>query len=209
MFPRRSPSLATTLALALLCLGPATQAQHFSFNTSAVSGQTGFLDFQFTPDTDGTTPLDSTLTLSNFAGGTLGAVNGAGTFNLTGGLPGSAALTNAGAGGELTQAFTFGSGLSFDASLLASAGAGAADEGSTFQFFVLDAGANPFQTTDPSGADALAVMSQAANGTVSPAQRYALVPPVPEASTPLSLGLLLALGLGSAFLARRRAKAIA
>lgn len=212
MFSRQPLSLAGALTLGLLLLGPAAQAQsqHFTFDTSAVSGQTGFLDFQFTPNTDGTTPLDSTVTLSSFTGGTLGAVSNAGTFNLTGALPGSAALTNAGAGGELTQAFTFGNSLSFDTTLPAPAPSGAANEGNTFQFFVLDSGANPFHTTDLSGADTLVVISQAADGTVSPAKTYALVPfsPVPESSTTVSLGLLLALGLGGTALnARRRVKA--
>ena len=118
---RQPLPLAGALALALLCLGPAAQAQHFTFDTSGLSGQTGFLDFQFAANTDGTTPLDSTLTLSHFTGGTLGAVNAAGSFNVTGALPDSASLTNAGAGGELMQAFTFGSSLSFDTALPAPA----------------------------------------------------------------------------------------
>lgn len=203
-FPRRA--LPVACALTLLCLGTAAQAQHFTFDTSALSGQAGFLDFQFSSNTGGTTPLDSTLTLSGFAGGTLGAVDAASTFNVTPALPSGDTLSNAGGGGELRQAFTFGSSLSFDAAFPAPAGAGAADEGNTFQFFVLDGGANPFQTTDASGANTLAAMDQSATGAVSPARVFALSAPtpVPEASPALSLGLLL---LGGAFLAVRRRKA--
>ncbi len=210
MSPRRALPIAGVLTL--LCLETAAQAQlsqHFTFDTSAVSGQSGFLDFQFAPDTDGTTPLDSSVSISGLTGGALGAVNSGGSVNVTGALPGSAAVSNAGAGGELMQAFTFGKSLSFDTALPAPAPGGAADEGSTFQFFLLDGGADAFATTDPSGGDVLAVMAQAASGAVSPAQTYALVPssPVPEASTTVSLGLLLALGCGS-LIARKRRKGV-
>jgi len=212
IFPRPIFLLGGALTLALLGLGPAAQAQlsqHFTFDTSAVRGLSGFLDFQFAANTDGTTPLNSTLTLSGFSGGALGTVNAAGSVNVTGALPGSAAVSNAGAGGELMQAFTFGSSLSFDTALPVPAPGGAADEGNTFQFFVLDSGANLFQTTDPSGANALAAIDQAAGGAVSPARTYTLVAlaPVPEASTTVSLGLLLALG-GLSLAARRRRKGV-
>lgn len=209
IFPRPIFLLGGALTLALLGLGPAAQAQlsqHFTFDTSAVRGQSGFLDFQFAANTDGTTPLNSSVTFSGFSGGVLGTVNAAGSVNVTGALPGSAALSNAGAGGELMQAFTFGSSLSFDAAFPAPAAGGTADEGNAFQFFVLDGGANLLQTTDASGANALASVDQAASGSVSPARVYALVAaPVPEASTPVSLGLLLALG-GVSLIAHRRRK---
>ena len=212
IFPRPTLPFAGAMTLALLCLGPTAQAQlsqHFTFDTTALSGQAGFLDFQFAPNTDGTTPLDSSITLSGLTGGTLGAVNAAGSVNVTGALPGGAVVSNAGAGGELMQSFTFGSSLSFDTTLPAPAVGGTADEGNTFQFFVLEGGLNAFATTDPSGGDALAVEDQAASGAGSPAQTYALVPssPVPEASTPVSLGLLLTLG-GLSLAARRRRKGV-
>ena len=76
-------------------------------NTSALSGTTGYLDFQFNP---GNTPFDpGSATLSGFTSdGTLGAaLPDLGV--VTGTLPGQVVIDNTDLPNEYTQAFTYGS----------------------------------------------------------------------------------------------------
>ena len=207
-------------ALALISLGQTARAEHFDVDTTTLVGQSGYLDFQFNPNTDGTTPLDSSVKVSNFTGGTLGAVdtavNVSGTLS-TGTLPDGATISNAGSTNELVQLFTFGKTLGFDTSfpflldtknILGSFAV--PDAGNTFQFFVLDASKDPFATTDTVN-NALVQISQGADGSLAPSQQYRLNAPasVPEPSSGVSLMLLSALVLIPVGLAVRKQRKLA
>ena len=202
-------------ALALISLGQTARAEHFDVDTTTLVGQSGYLDFQFNPNTDGTTPLDSSVKVSNFTGGTLGAVDTA--VNVTGTLPSGATISNAGSTNELVQLFTFGNTLGFDTSFPTVDEAknifgsfALPDAGNTFQFFVLDASKDPFATTDTSGNDALVKISQGFDGSLA-ASQYRLNAPasVPEPSSGVSLMLLSALVLIPVGLAVRKQRKIA
>ncbi len=202
--------------LALISLGQTARAEHFDIDTTTLVGQSGYLDFQFNPNTDGTTPLDSNVTVSNFTGGTLGAVDTA--VNVTGSLPSGATIYNTDGTNGLLQLFTFGNTLSFDTSfpiLLDTkkifGSFAVPDAGNTFQFFVLNASQDPFTTTDPSGNDALVQISQGADGSLASSQQYRLQAPasVPEPSSGVSLLVLSTLILIPAGLAVRKQRKIA
>ena len=209
-------ALSLLSALALISFGQTARAEHFDVDTTTLVGQSGYLDFQFNPNTDGTTPLDSNIMVSNFAGGTLGAVDTA--VNVTGSLPRGVIISNTDGTNGLLQLFTFGNTLSFDTSfpiildtkkilgLVA-----VPDEGNTFQFFVLDTFKEPLETTDPSGYNALVQISQGADGTLAPSQQYRLLAPasVPEPSSGVSLLALSALVLIPVGLAVRKQRKIA
>jgi len=85
------------------------------------------------------------------------------------------------------------------------------DEGNLFQFFVLDSGQNPFETTDPSGNNALVAIEQDFEGSLAPSQTYRLTSPtsVPEPSSGLSLLVLSALVLIPVGLAVRKQRKLA
>ena len=207
-------------ALALISFGQTARAEHFDVDTTTLVDQSGYLEFQFNPNTDGMTPLDSSVKVFNFTGGTLGAVDTAvhvtGSLS-TGTLPDGATISNAGSTNELVQLFTFGKTLSFDTSfptidegknILGSFAL--PDAGNTFQFFVLDASKDPFATTDPSHNDALVQISQGFDGSLA-ASQYRLNAPasVPEPSSGVSLMLLSALVLIPVGLAVRKQRKIA
>ena len=202
-------------ALALISLGQTARADHFDIDTSAIVGQSGYLEFQFNPNTDGTTPLDSSVKVFNFTGGTLGAVDT--PVNVTGSLPSGATISNTDAINGFQQLFTFGNTLGFDTSfpflldtknILGSFAV--PDAGNTFQFFVLDASKDPFATTDTSGNDALVKISQGFDGSLA-ASQYRLNAPasVPEPSSGVSLMLLSALVLIPVGLAVRKQRKLA
>ena len=209
-------ALSLLSALALISFGQTARAEHFDVDTTTLVGQSGYLDFQFNPNTDGTTPLDSNIMVSNFVGGTLGHVDTA--VNVTGFLPREVIISNTDGTNGLLQLFTFGNTLSFDTSfpiildmknilgLVA-----VPDAGNTFQFFLLNASQDPFATTDPSGNDALIQISQGADGTLAPSQQYRLLAPasVPEPSSGVSLLALSALVLIPVGLAVRKQRKIA
>lgn len=202
-------------ALALISLGQTARAEHFDVDTTTLVGQSGYLDFQFNPNTDGTTPLDSSVKVSNFTGGTLGAVDTA--VNVSGTLPDGATISNAGSTNELVQLFTFGNTLGFDTSFPTIneeknifGPFALPDAGNTFQFFVLDASKDPFATTDTVN-NALVQISQGADGSLAPSQQYRLNAPasVPEPSSGVSLMLLSALVLIPVGLAVRKQRKLA
>lgn len=203
-------------ALALISLVQTARAEHFDVDTTTLVGQSGYLEFQFNPNTDGTTPFDSNVTVSNFTGGTLGAVDTA--VNVTGSLPNGATINNTDAINGFQQLFTFGNTLGFDTSfpiildtkkILGSFAV--PDEGNTFQFFVLDTFKEPFATTDPSANNALVQISQGADGSLAPSQQYRLLAPasVPEPSSGVSLLALSALVLIPVGLAVRKQRKLA
>jgi len=182
--------LASTLGL--LAVGAVSHAGPgpITVNTSAVAGLSGFLDFQFSPDTNpGGTPLDSTVTL------------------MGDGLPAPSGITlsNAGAGNEKIISFLFGSSYTFTPTFVAGNTANP-DEGSTFQLLLLDGSQNLLPTTNPNG-DSVVTITQSAQGTLSAPAVFQPAAPVPEASTMISLGLLLALGWGGLCLKARKKSA--
>ena len=202
-------------ALALISLGQTARADHFDVDTTTLIGQSGYLEFQFNPNTDGTTPLDSNVTVSNFTGGTLGAVDT--PVNVTGSLPSGATISNTDAINGFQQLFTFGNTLGFDTSFPTIneeknifGSFALPDAGNTFQFFVLDASKDPFATTDPSGYNALVQISQGSDGSLA-ASQWSLKAPasVPEPSSGVSLMLLSALILIPVGLAVRKQRKIA
>ena len=202
-------------ALALISFGQTARAEHFDVDTTTLDGQSGYLDFQFNPNTDGTTPLDSSVKVSNFTGGTLGAVDT--KVNVTESLPNGATIYNTDATNGFIQQFTFGNTLGFDTSfpflldtknILGSFAV--PDAGNTFQFFVLDASKDPFATTDTVN-NALVQISQGSDGSLAPSQQYRLNAPasVPEPSSGVSLMLLSALVLIPVGLAVRKQRKLA
>ena len=201
-------------ALALISLGQTARADHFDIDTSAIVGQSGSLDFQFNPNAESKISLNSNITVSNFTGGTLGAVDTA--VNVTGTLPSGATISNAGGTNELVQLFTFGNTLSFDTSFpsidevktIFDSSSGL--DANTFQFFLLDASQNAYTTDDPSGNDALVQISQGSDGSLA-ASQWSLKAPasVPEPSSGVSLMLLSALILIPVGLAVRKQRKIA
>ena len=207
-------------ALALISLGQTARAEHFDVDTTTLVDQSGYLEFQFNPNTDGTTPLDSSVKVFNFTGGTLGAVdtkvNVSGSLS-TDNLPSGATISNTDAINGFQQLFTFGNTLGFDTSfptvdegknILGSFAL--PDAGNTFQFFVLDASKDPFATTDPSGYNALVQISQGSDGSLA-ASQWSLKAPasVPEPSSGVSLMLLSALVLIPVGLAVRKQRKLA
>lgn len=127
---------------------------HVTVDTSALSGTTGDLVFDFI---DGGTPAN-TLTLSDFTSdGTLGTSTPIG--DVSGTLPGTVTLGDSEFFNEYLQGSTFGSSLSFTFDTTGSP----ADPTSfpdAFSFFLLDSTGMPVPTTsDPTGANALFLYS--------------------------------------------------
>ena len=206
-------------ALALISLGQTARAEHFDVDTTTLIGQSGYLDFQFNPNAESKTSLNSSVTVYNFTGGTLGAVDT--PVNVTGSLPDGATISNTGGTNELVQLFTFGKTLSFDTSFPSinevktnfdsSFDSSSGLDANTFQFFVLDASQSAYTTTDPSGNDALVQISQRSDGSLAASHQYSLMAPasVPEPSSGVSLMLLSALVLIPVGLAVRKQRKIA
>ena len=202
---RRTSALALG-ASALGALGTLTPAQAqvsryiITLDTSTLSGTPGSLDFQFNPG--GASAAAATLQISGFT--TTGAL--AGTATDTGGgtgtLPGTLLIANTGNFNDVFQGITFGSTLRFFATLTSPLSN--SPVGSTFSFSVLDpTGTTTLLGNNPDGS----VLDISPNSTTTGIQSGSsalTVQPIPEASTPLSLGLLLALGAGGLAAARRR-----
>jgi hypothetical protein len=145
---RRSVTALTAAALAWFAAGPvaASVVYNVTVDTSSVSGQTGYLDFQFNPGN--ATTQAATAQILNFTGGTIGpppSING----NVTGNLPNPVTIVNSTALNEDFQGFTYGSTFSF--TLVLSGPAidspnGTATAGTTFGLGLYDAGQNPILT---------------------------------------------------------------
>jgi hypothetical protein len=134
------------LALALWCLAPAGAARGetvtyiVDVNTTSLSTSSGYIDFQFNPADSSS--LSATAVVNNFStDGSVGAQAfqqgdatgpGSGPFS-------SLSFDNGTATNELTYAFTYGMGASFDV-ILSQATVGGS--GSTFSFSLLDTNGN-------------------------------------------------------------------
>ena len=132
-------------------------------NTTAIAGQSGFVDFTFL--SGGAAAPAATATITNFArvGGTLGAATLTG--NATGALPGTLTLGNAGAFNDIFQAVTFGTQYSFQASVNTPVPNGS-NVGSRLSVSLYAAdGVTPLLTVDPGGAVLAIDVNSAGAGT--------------------------------------------
>jgi hypothetical protein len=131
--------LLAFLALALGLVRPATaDVYNVTIDTSSISGNSGFLDFQFNPGN--TPPPLGTVTISNFSGGQIGS----GELRMgdvsAGTLPSSISINNTSSYNDYYTPFTYGSSLSFKLSF--SGSALTSPNVSSFAFSLLD-NANP------------------------------------------------------------------
>ncbi len=134
-------------------------------NTSAITGQSGFVDFTFLAGGAGAPA--ATATVTNFAriGGTLGAATLTG--NATGALPGVLTLGNGGGFNDIFQAVTFGTQFSLQASVNTPAPSGS-NVGTRLSISLYAAdGVTPLLTVDPGGAVLAIDVNSAGLGTIT------------------------------------------
>jgi hypothetical protein len=137
---RTNPCLLLSVAVLSLCWARPARADFmytFSADTSSVAGQTGSLDIQFNPNGPGGSDTVSITSFSN-VGGTLGAAS------LIGDVTGTLAalpvtFTDDTPLNDLSQAFTFGSSLTFTVDLATNS----ASPGATLAFTMYDRFGNP------------------------------------------------------------------
>ncbi len=137
-----------------------------SVDTSALSMQTGNLDFQFNPGDASAAAATASVTAFQTSGGTL-EQPAALTGDATGSLPGTLTLMNDQIYNDVFQGFTFGTGFSFTVTLSGPATLGpGGTTGSAFAVSLYAAdGVTPLLTTDPSGS--VATIDLNPNGTSS------------------------------------------
>jgi hypothetical protein len=121
-------------------------------NTGAISGTSGFLDFDFAPGSDSQSAF---VTISDFSPG--GSLTGLPQVNggVSGSLPGTLTIHDSTQFNDYFQGFNFGPSstflLSFSGPALTSPNH-TSTSGSTFGFGMFDRmGTNPLLTTDPNG----------------------------------------------------------
>jgi hypothetical protein len=191
----------------VLALTAAAHAEVLTYsvqvNTSSLSGDSGYLDLQFNP---GLSPSDpATVTLSGFTGnGTLvpGAALGGNTGDVTGTLPGTVTIGNAGAYNDYNEGYTFGSFFDLLVTLNLPTVSGTAASGSSFALGLYQSDdATQYLTAAPS----LVEIDLSANGapTVtsnSPDAQVTTATATPEPGS----WLLVASGISAPWLWRRR-----
>jgi hypothetical protein len=127
----------------------ATTIYFVTVDSSSVSGNLGFLDFQFNPG-NGTSQL-ATAMITGFAGGTFsGSPSVTGDGDVSGTLPGTLTMDNGTALNEYFQSFTYPA-TTFSFLLTLSGPAldtpnGTSTAGSTFGLGLYDSGQNPILT---------------------------------------------------------------
>ncbi len=215
----RQPVCVVAVALLLLgLLGPGSAHAGLSFNvsvdTSSLSMQPGFLDFQFNPGDSSALAATASVTLFQTVGGTLSQPATL-TGDAAGSLPGALTLNNGTAFNDAFQGFTFGDSFGFTLTLSGPAiDSPAGTTGSAFALSLYAAdGVTPLLTTDPNGS--VATIDLNANGTASvftfsqsptdstPAATVTSASTVPEPST-LVLGLFAVACAGLIKLCRMR-----
>lgn len=219
MIKRHLVFVAALVLLQLGVLGPASADADLIFqvavDTSSLSGQSGFLDFQFNPGDGSAETATATVTLFQTIGGVL-AQPASLTGDAAGSLPGSLTLDNGTVYNDVFQGFTFGDSFSFTLTLSGPAidnPGGTAGSAFASSLYAAD-GFTPLLTTDPNGS--VATINLSANGTASaetfpqsptnntPAASVNAVSSVPEPST-LSMVLLAScIQAGLIFLRRAR-----
>jgi hypothetical protein len=167
------------------------------FDTSSISGTTGSLDFNFNPG-----PLVSQAAslqiLSFSSNGTLGGTPTL-TGDVTGALPTTLTFDNGTAFNDYFEDFTFGSTISFEASLYGpalSSPDGVSTSGSTFAFSMFSdpAGTIPVLTTDTSDGFAFTANVNL-DGTATAANFSPQINAVPEPDTSGLMLVVMAVGL--------------
>jgi hypothetical protein len=165
--------IACAFAIALLLLGvlgPESAHAGLSFNvsvdTSSLSGQSGFLDFQFNPGDSSALPATAAVTHFQTIGGIL-AQPASLTGDATGSLPGTLTLDNGTVYNDVFQGFTFGNSFGFNLTLSGPAiDTPSGTVGSAFAVSLYAAdGITPLLTTDPNGSVSTVYLN--ANGTAS------------------------------------------
>jgi hypothetical protein len=147
-----TPVLCAAAAGMLLMAGPAKAAVTYTVtvNTAAVSGSSGFLDFQLNPGNASSQPV--TATISAFAGGVLvGAPSNLG--NISGALPSTVTMVNSTPLNEVFQGIHFGTILFFVVTLSGpgiDTPNGLATAGTTFGIGLYDSTPNPILTNQGS-----------------------------------------------------------
>lgn len=187
----RTHPAAVTAALISLMAMAATSANANTFNLSPITidthtlkGTNGYLLFSFAPDTTGSNPVTSTVSVDsrNFS-----------TFS----------LDNAGASNYELKPFTFGNTFTFTPTFESIFTPGA-DSGNLFSLYALDSTYTAYSTADPTGSNAAVMIVQYTDGTVSTPTTYApFIPPVPEVSSFASFGVLVLVGLIVMFVRKR------
>lgn len=171
-------------------------------NTAPIEGQTGYFAFDFI----GGTPVeDNTVTISDFStDATLGTLTPTGDAfgSLT---PGPGTLDDLQFFNEFLQQVSFGTTVSFVVDLTTNATAVTIPD--NFAFYLLDSTQNPFETSDPSGADSLFNIN--IDGSTPPPNIYtsssATAALIPAAPTPEPRGISVTVGiLMAALLCLRR-----
>jgi len=124
-----------------------------SVNTASLSGQNGYLDFQFNPGGTGASAASATVSAfttdgSLQPGAPLNGVSG----DVSGALPGALVLRNTTGFNDYFDGFTYGNAINFSLTLSGPAVGTSGSVGSAFAFSLYDAtGSNPLLTTDPNG----------------------------------------------------------
>ena len=161
-----------TLLCALTVLGTAWPANaaviyNVTVDTSSVNGSLGYLDFQFDPG-NGTSQAATAL-VSNFSGGTLGAVEISG--DVTGTLPGTLTMMNDTALNEYFVAFTYASSFSFQLSLSGpaiSSPNGTSNAGTEFGLGLYDPNQDPILTNQEAATGFAGQVDINLNGSTTP-----------------------------------------
>ncbi len=178
----------------------------FTVDTSSISGQSGWLDFQFNPGTLGSQA--ATATVTGFNGGTLDSGTQQLTGDVTGTLPATLDFDNGSGFNDYFQSLTFGSSLAFQVHLDGPALTmpdGMSASGSTFTLSLYDSTvSNALLTSSPDGdvlrtdvnLDGTTTLTTYPNENGGPSDVH-----VPE---PASLGLLASGAFGLLAVRKRR-----
>jgi hypothetical protein len=135
-------------------------------DTSSLSGQSGYLDFQFNPGDSSALAATATVTGFSSVGGTL-APSSTLSGDASGALPGTLTLDNGTIFNDVFQGFTFGSSVSFTVTISGPAIISLSGTvGSAFAFSLYAADeVTPLLTTDPNGSVSTILLS--AGGTTT------------------------------------------
>jgi hypothetical protein len=159
---------AALLGLGVLGPGPARAdlVLNVSVQTSPLSAQSGYLDFQFNPGDSSALPATASVSGFQSVGGTL-APTATLTGDASGSLPGTVTLNNSTPFNDAFQGFTFGDSFSFTLTLSGPAvdnPGGTTGSAFALSLYAAD-GITPLLTTDPNGS--VATIDLNANGTAT------------------------------------------
>jgi hypothetical protein len=198
LLKRQLVCVVAAMLLGLGILGPGSAHAGLVFNvsvdTSSLSTQSGFLDFQFNPGDSSALAATASVTVFQSVGGSLSQPAQL-TGDATGSLPGALALQNGTAFNDAFQGFTSGNSFSFTLTLSGPAvDSPGGTTGSSFALSLFAAdGVTPLLTTDPNGSVATIDLNANGNATVftfaqsatddSPVATVTAAGAIPEPST--------------------------